>query len=84
VSISYLWNRLHRSDNALLEYGFFQQVSFHCIRYAVMPSIVRHVCQFLADLLCWYHSHERQDGLLQLCMVPAQLRLSLHTSDGPR
>lgn len=26
VSISYLWNRLHRSDNALLEYGFFQQV----------------------------------------------------------
>jgi hypothetical protein len=26
VSISYLWNRLHRNDNALMEYGFFQQV----------------------------------------------------------
>lgn len=25
VSISYLWNRLHRADHALLEYGFIQQ-----------------------------------------------------------
>jgi hypothetical protein len=86
VSISYLWNRLHRNDNALLEYGFFQQVASltRCDADCSTPTFVRYVGYVrnpcVAELPGWFHSLERLDALVQLCVTGSLVWCVTHTA----